>query len=235
VPHVAGTEVKVKQKKPLVLVRTPSELQKILFVQQSVTQAAKKEMLAIAIDIREPEKFIHAAKGLLDKYATYPTLTEFAANPKLTNVYKWGATFGVTALVGAFIIEECKVLRPKLAPILRRMFLLLLKEMDQPGRKSLTVLFGESFRMLVPEADLTNAAESLVVVSSALGLMVRSGDKTALTPTGKRVLMHLADAAGFIDEMSKVHAKLQAKKADVTFGERNGGSKRSQPPREECE
>jgi hypothetical protein len=209
-------------KRTLVPIRTPQELQKVLFIQQSVTQAAKNEMLALVIDAREPQKFLRDAKVLLKKYAEYPTLTEFAASPKLTNVYKWGATFGVTAVVGAFIIEECKTLHPKAAPALRRMLLLLLKELDQPRHKDFIAFLWGELRMgfakaSIPETvqmhrDLSNALESMVAMGAALGLMTRNGNKTSLTPVGKRILMHLVDTARFIDEMTKAHAKLQTKK-----------------------
>lgn len=206
-------------KRALVPVRTPEELQKVLFIQQSVTRAAANEMLALAIDAREPQKFLKAAKALVKKYAEYPTLTEFAASPKLANVYKWGATFGVTVVVGAFIIEECKTLHPKAAPVLRRALLLLLKELDQPKHKDFTAFLWGELRLgfakdsiaetVQVHRDLSNALESMVAVSVALGLMARKGDKTSLTSVGKRILMHLADTARFIDEMTKAHAKLR--------------------------
>lgn len=186
---------RMSKKKALIPLDSKEELQKILFIQQSVTRAAKNEMLAMAIDTQEPEKFLSAAKALLAKYAKYPTLSEFAANPKLSNVYKWGATFGVTALVGALVIEECKTLHPALAPELRRIFLQLLMGLDQPGSEI--------------KAD-TNAVESLIAVSIALGLAGRNKKRVVLTPVGKRVLRHLVDAARFIEEMTAAHAKLQS-------------------------
>jgi hypothetical protein len=192
---------KKSTRKPLVPIRSEDELQKVLFIQRSCTRAAKNEILALAMDNREPEKFILAAKALLEKYAKYPTLTEFAENPKWANVYKWGATFGVAALIGSLIIEEVKALQPQFAPALRQMLLVILKGLDQPERESLPM-----------EAEAKDAVELLVAMSAAYGLMVRVKDKVALTVTGKRVLMHLADAARFIEEMGKANKKFQSKK-----------------------
>jgi hypothetical protein len=220
---------KKSTKKLLAPIRSEDELQKILFIQRSCTRAAENEILALAIDNREPEKYIAAGKKLLDKYATYPTLTEFASNPNLANVYKWGATFGVTAVVGSLIIEGTKVLQPKFAPALRRMLLLFLKELDQPEHKNFTKYLWGELRMgfvkdYLPETtpiqweidrmqtDLRLAIETLTLVCSQYGLVISDGEKALLTPTGKRVLIHLVDAARFIDEMTKAHGKFQSKK-----------------------
>ena len=188
-------------KKLLVPIRSEDELQKVLFIQHSCTRAAKNEILALAIDNREPEKYIAASKRLLEKYAAYPTLTEFAKNPKLNNVYKWGATFGVAALVGTFVIEEVKALQPQFGSALRQMLLIILKGLDESDRTSLPM-----------EAEAKDAVELLIAMSVAYGLMVRIKDKVALTPTGKRVLMHLVDTARFIEEMGEAHEKFQSKK-----------------------
>ncbi len=192
---------KAVKKKPLIPIKTEDDLRKILYIQRSCTRAAKNEILALAIDNWEPEKYIVAGGKLLDKYAKYPTLTEFSRNPQLSNVYKWGATFGVAALVGTLIIEEVKALQPQFASALRGMLLVTLMALDQPECKSIPM-----------EAEAKDAAELLVAMSVAYGLMIRVKDKVALTPTGRRVLMHLADTARFIDEMTKAHKKFQSRK-----------------------
>jgi len=210
----------MKKRNLLIPVKSADELQKILFIQRSCTLVAKNEMLALVIRNRDPEKYILAAKKLLAKYASYPTLTEFAADPKLTNVYKWGATFGVTALVGGLILQEVGALQPEFVPVLLRAFLLLLKELDQPEHKSLVeLLIGElkvehisTWQAERIRLALAGLVETFVAVSAQFGLMTQGKEKAALTPTGKRVLMHLASAARFIDEMNKAHEKFQSKK-----------------------
>lgn len=210
-------------KKKLIPIRSADELQKILFIQRSCTQVAKNEMLALVMRNREPEKYILAAKKLLAKYASYPTLTEFADDPKLSNVYKWGATFGTAALVGGLILQEVGTLQPEFAPVLLRAFLLLLKELDQPEHKSLVELLigelrAEHISAWQPERirlALAGLAETFVAVSAQFGLMTQGKEGAALTPAGKRVLMHLASAARFIDEMNEAQGKFQSKKAEL--------------------
>jgi hypothetical protein len=207
-----------RKKKKLVPIRTEDELKKVLFLQQTITRAAEKELLAAAMLNPDPEKYILAGRDLLDKYAKHPTLSEFVKNPKLSNVYKWGATFGVAALIGGLVVESVKALQPRLAPSLRRMFLLLLKELDQPTHVNFTAFLWIELRLqfnkdnlsyAAMETDLKNTIETLATVSSMYGLVTRNGDRTALTPTGKRVLMHLVDTAQFIDEMAQAHAEFQ--------------------------
>src|SRR5271157_6337039 len=94
----------------IVAIKTIDELKKILFIQKTVTERAKAEMLAIATDgVGNPKAapvFIAEERRLLQKYADYPTLSEMASEPEaLMNGTKWGATFGVTVLVSGLIIE----------------------------------------------------------------------------------------------------------------------------------
>jgi hypothetical protein len=189
------------KKPPLVSVNSVEELKKILFLQGTITRAVKTEVLAVAIDTQNPEKFIPAAKALLAKYAKHPTLTEFSKNPKLTTLYKWGATFGVTALIGILIFEGSKVLQISASEEVRRIFLLLLKNLDRAGEE------------ISADVNAMNALESLIALSMAYGIMIRKKEKLTLTSVGHRVLRHLTDAARFIEEMGQVHTKFQAEKA----------------------
>lgn len=215
----------MRKKKSLVLIRNPDDLQKILFIQASITRAVKNEMLALAIDLRDPEKYIQAGKRLLEKYATYPTLAEFAKSPKLANVYKWGSTFGVAALVGILVIEEVKTLQPRFTPALRQIFLLLLKELDNPQHKYLIdpLIQTLGVRVVIENVDtsmrgdflrqaMSNLVESFVLVSMHFGVVTLMRGKVSLTPTGKRVLAHLADTARFIEEMGLAHTAFQKHK-----------------------
>src|SRR5574337_608111 len=126
--------------RPVAPIRNLEELKKLLFIQRIVTQQAKDELLGTVSDGVHPvapQVFMAEATKLLEKYVSYPTLSEFAANPSLANVYKWGATFGVTALIGGLILGEVAVMQPQFEPVLRPMFLALLAELDNPQHEYL--------------------------------------------------------------------------------------------------
>lgn len=220
---------------PIVPIRTVDELKKVLFVQMSVTQQAKNEMLAIASDpavAGQPFKFIQFEKELLDKYCKYPTLTEFAADPKLTNVYKWGATFGVAAVIGGLILEEVRNMRPHFESVLRQMYLVLLKELHKPQHKFLVEPLEKALKVRVeavpgkgtPEQAqmfvrqvIQELIEAYVLVSVQYGVMTSDGKQVSLTPMGKRALLHLADVQHFIEDMTEAHKKFQAIKPKLSM------------------
>src|SRR5271156_3903894 len=89
-------------------INTKEELQKLLAVQTIITSTAVKEITAWGV--QDPAKFIAYAAKILEKYARYATLTEFRLTPNLADSEKWGATFGVTAIVGALILEQARQL-----------------------------------------------------------------------------------------------------------------------------
>jgi hypothetical protein len=223
-------------KPALVPIRTLDELKKILFIQMSVTQQAKHEMLAIASEpdnVSQPHKFIEGEKQLLEKYAKYPTLSEFAADPRLANVYKWGATFGVAAIIGGLILEEVRHRRPHFETVLRQMYLVLLKELNHPEHQYLVEPLEKALRVKVeptPDSGATpeeaqayvrqvihELIESYVIVSSQYGLMTSDGKTVSLTHIGRRVLLHLADVQLFIDDMTKAHKKFQSIKPKLSM------------------
>jgi hypothetical protein len=197
-------------------VRSKDELRKLLFIQASIAQQASREMLAIASNPRlsgTPELYVAAQKRLLEKYAGYPTLTEFAQDPQLTNVYKWGATFGVASLAGLLVVEEVRHLQPHFAAVARQLYFLLLKELDQPQHKYLVEALGKALKLPAKSARSTNGllarlVEAYAVVSIQFGLM-SAAPGLSLTPTGKRVLLHLADAQRFVEETAQAHAKVR--------------------------
>ena len=102
----------------IVQLKSLDDLKKVLSLQRIITTKAKNELVAVASDksleagadlMEETHKFLVEEKKLLDKYAKYPTLTEFQLMPNSYDGYKWGATFGVTLLVGELIFEQLKI------------------------------------------------------------------------------------------------------------------------------
>src|SRR5208337_3030047 len=142
----------------VVQIRNVDELKKVLFIQRNVTQQARAEMLAIMSDgmdsPRQPENFFDDAKLLLTKYANYPTLTEFAQDPQLLNLTKWGATFGLAALVGGLVLEQVRQMQPKFESVMRQMLMVLLAELDSPKHTYLMEPIEKALRVKAADADV---------------------------------------------------------------------------------
>jgi len=214
---------------------TLDDLKKVLFLQKVITSQAKNELLAIASDHvfdpngnieQQAEYFIEKEKELLGKYAKYPTFTEFQFTPSLSSGIKWGATFGVTLLVGELICEQLKVAYPSFNSIIRKLFIVLLSELDNPQHdylidsleKHLTFqITAEDNQEIKPEQqkiivhNLVNKfTETAVILSEAYGIVNVEERGVTITSTGRRVLMHLIDAMKFIDELTKAHTKFQS-------------------------
>lgn len=202
-------------------------------------------MLAIASDSLLPAgatdeeinayDFMAQEAKLLEKYANYPTLTEFKVMPHLHDGAKWGATFGVTLLVGELVFEKVKQLHPHFAPVIRQMFVVLLSELENPSPENETLLdpLEKALRFKVTTEDGGEVAEdrqrafirnlvhglveSFVIVGVEYGIILAQEAGYSITPLGKRVLLHLLDAAKFIDEMTKAHTKFQAVKPKLSM------------------
>lgn len=222
-------------------ITTLDELKKVLFLQKTITSQAKNELLAVASDkVFNPENleegaelFIEKERVLLKKYANYPTFSEFSASPAIYNGYKWGATFGVTLLVGELIFEQLKSSHPHFGAVIRPLFVLLLSELENPQHEYLIEPLEKHLRFKVtnesgapvPMAkqktyvrDLVNQlADTMVALCDSYGLVkVKKGGVT-ITPLGKRVLLHLVDASKFVEDMTKAHAKFQTAKRKLSM------------------
>lgn len=216
--------------------RTLEDLKKILFMQRMITGQAKKELLAVASDaelLQDPTNigmkaaaFMEDERKILEKYANNPTLTEFNMIPNLTGGTKWGATFGVTLLVGELILEQVKAMQGQFEPLLRRLFLILLMEMDRPKHHFLVEPLEKALKFKVTKPDggpvpqeeqeaykkrlVHNLTESFIVVGTEYGLFDSHGASGfRITELGKRVLLHLLDAEKFVEQMVDAHARFQ--------------------------
>lgn len=221
----------------IVAIKTIDELKKILFIQKTVTDRAKAEMLDIATDgvgnPKEAPQFIAEERRLLTKYANYPTLSEMSDEPEaLMNGTKWGATFGVAVLVSGLIIEEVKRLQPHLKPVLRTLLVLMLDELNNPQHRYLVEPLERSLT-ITSKADpskaaaikrqiCTDCANAMIAVGKQYGIVDDEPDsytsaKIGLTPLGRRVFLHLVDAQRFIDEMGEAHARFQSAKPKLSM------------------
>jgi hypothetical protein len=224
---------------PVVNVRTVEDLKKVLSVQRMITCQAKRELLAVASDaelLQDPTNldkkaaaFMAEERLLLEKYANNPTLTEFNLIPNLAGGTHFGATFGVTLLVGELILEQVKSMAPKFESVLRRLFLVLLMELDSPKHSYLVEPLEKALTFKITKPDgspvppeerqsyvkrmVHNLAESFILVSVEYGLVeAKATDGFSITPLGKRVLLHLLDADKFVDLLVDAHKKFQTTK-----------------------
>jgi hypothetical protein len=225
---------------PLVNIRTIEDLNKILFMQRSITRRAKEELLAVASDaildptnIEQVEKLMRDEGELLEKYANYPTLTEFNLMPNLEGGTKWGATFGVTLLVGELILEQVKAIQGTFESVLRPMLVLLLAELDSPQHDFLVEPLEKSLHMTVTSnsgRDVTEEERQVFVrklvselvkafihVCSTYGVVKEVEEGYQITSRGKRILLHLIDAQKFILDIVDAHARFQSNKPKLSM------------------
>jgi len=228
---------------PIVNLRTVEDLKKVLFVQRMITRQAKEELLAVASDadllqspkdvarLHDPKElvaFMASERSILEKYANNPTLTEFNLIPNLAGGTRWGATFGVTLLIGELVLEQVKAMEGKFEPLLRRLFMILLMELDNPKHSYLVEPLEKAMTFKITRPDgkpvpieeqlaykkriVHKMTESFLVVSSEYGIVESNPEGFVLTELGKRVLLHLLDAEKFISLLVEAHARFQTAK-----------------------
>lgn len=234
----------------LLVINSIEDLKKILFLQKTISQQAQQEMLAIMGDsliysggdgeseeriVEDAKRLFSKEKQLLEKYASYPTLTEFALQPKLGDASKWGATFGVALICGELIFEQVKAMQPHFESVIRQMFILLLNELDHPNpeNKYLIDPLVKALKFNVDSEDGTDVSsdkklayiqalvnklvEDFLLVSIEYGLVESKPTGYAITVLGRRVMFHLMDATKYMDEMTKAHERFQTAKPKLAM------------------
>jgi hypothetical protein len=181
----------------IVPINSKAELEKVLGIQKAVSDRARIELASQTELPEEPEVAAEAFTGyagrLLEKYARYATLTEYSYAPHLADSMKWGATFGVTALVGALILDHARRLMGVHSD-LRLEYLKFLDMLAEPG-------YGQ--------IDMNALMRVFAILSDAYGLVWADGDSLALTVVGKRVYLHLMDATKFVEETAEAARKFR--------------------------
>lgn len=178
----------------LVPINSREDLEKVLALQRAVAKSAQSEIVSAAQG--ETGDFVQNASKVLEKYARYSTFTEYQKVPHLADAEKWGATFGVTAILAILIIQPAHryfggMSREDL-PLLYMQFL---EKLRNVRNKSIVL------------DDLTKA---FAVLSEAYGICYMQGDKLALTVVGSRVLLHLLDSEIFVQEAAFKLSELTA-------------------------
>jgi hypothetical protein len=228
---------------PVATIETVQDLYRILTLKRIISRRANDELLKIAGDRvlksvnptdEETLQFMNEEKGLLRKYANYPTLTEWEQMPHLRIGSKWGSTFGVTILVGELVLEIVKEVHSEFpTSVLQKMLFGILGELDSPSATYLIEPFEKMITINVERVDnremtpeeksqfvtrvLTHILESFMLVLEKYGLVEIDGGVAVVTTLGRRVLMHLRDAKEFVDILSKAHSRLQSSKTDLTL------------------
>ena len=78
---------------------------------------------------------VGAQARLLEKYASYPTLSEFAFHPDLAGATKWGATFGVAIMARILVVDQIKAILLEFSPVARNMYRLIWRQWISPRTK----------------------------------------------------------------------------------------------------
>jgi hypothetical protein len=190
-----GTRWKAMEHMPIVAISSKEELQKVLAIQKAVSDRARIELASApeVSEFYEPEAFIGYAEKLLEKYARYPTLTEYQVSPNLADSVKWGATFGVTALIGALILDHARRLMGVRSD-LRLEYLRFLDSLAEPGNGKI---------------EMDALTRVFAVLSESYGIVWTDRDQLALTVAGKRVYLHLLDAHKFVEEVAETTNKFR--------------------------
>ena len=178
----------------IVPIHSKEELGKVLAIQQAVSDRARHELVSGAP--ATPAEFVKIAAKTLEKYARYSTMTEYQFAPSLADSEKWGATFGVTALVGALILEHTRRLMGVRSDLMLE-YLRFLDTLAEPGNGSI---------------DMNALNRVFAVLSENYGIVWTNNDSLSLTVAGKRVYLHMLDAAKFVEEAVKAHRKFKESK-----------------------
>src|SRR5271154_2187255 len=175
----------------IVPINSKEELQKVLTIQKAVSDRARIELASAPVTV--PAEFIEFAAQTLEKYARYPTLTEYEKVPHLADGEKWGATFGVTALVGALILDHARRMM-SVRSDLRLEYLRFLDVLAEPG---------------TGDIDMNALIRVFAILSENYGIVWTNGDALSLTVAGKRVYLHMLDAAKFVEGVSEATQKFK--------------------------
>jgi hypothetical protein len=215
---------------PLLLIQTVEDLKQILFAQKTITKVAMDELNRFSEAMLPPdgavsEDLMYAELQLLEKYCSYPTLTEWVSDERLgkSRLTKWGSTFGVSVLVNQLILEQIKPqLSPK-SPLLdsvRVLYILLLEELAYPKHQYLVEALEErvffeansprGLRLNKREQQihkrelLTQFIEIALFISECYGIVAQN-----ITSLGMRVMLHLRDAMICINDLTEAHKRFQ--------------------------
>ena len=237
--------VKKETPKPPSLARLESvdDLKRVLFMQKTIAQTVRREMKELmstkelmegkVTGPEEVKRVISAQAKLLGKYASYPTLSEFAFHPDLAGASKWGATFGVAIMTRILVVDQVKAMLPQFSAVARNMYRIILQELDNPTHEYLIEPLEKALKVSVTTEDggvapveeskemtrklIYQLAEACIVVSMQYGLVGGQPGGFVITPLGRRVLLHLIDADVFLDQLTEAHKRFQSERPKLSL------------------
>jgi len=217
-------------------IRSEDQLRKIMTNQALIKRRANTELEAIADRIPLPEseeqeielglKAIALETQLLEKYAKYPTLSEFVRNPSLHGLTQWGATFGVAVIMGVAVLPHIRVDQPIFVDAHRSLITILLDELAKPtdedivkalcAQMDVEVEVGAKLSLAAKaalvEKMMRKLVDTMLSVTAHFGMVVSSENDVTLTPLGQRVRLHMLDAQLFIHAVADAHKQFQIEK-----------------------
>src|SRR5271165_5914065 len=223
-------------------IKTVEDLKTILLRQKLITHQAAEEITKLVQDYPLPVEgedpkvieskisvITKAESKLLEKYAKYPTLTEFNLMPNTADLaIKWGATFGVALIIGELILKQVKLIQETFGDVINTLYTIYLNELGNPKHKYISDAILESLKIELKSKDGTSLAENeqkrfketlviqlvsaFTVVSKDYGIV---NDDYQLTVTGRRVMLHLIDIQKFIDVMTEAHQRFHDEIAKI--------------------
>jgi hypothetical protein len=117
---------------------------------------------------------------------------------------------------------------------MRSIYLLLIKELDNPTHEYLIepleeniksrVTMGENGEEITDERStlltrklLYQVTESLLMISAQYGIIGATPGGFQITDMGRRVLLHLIDSETFLNELTAAHKKFQSEKPNLSM------------------
>ena len=224
-------------RQPIVTIRTVTDLNRVLSMQQIIARKAHLELnkMIDAVPVpttgeEEEDRIGHLVieqnAKLLAIYAAKPTFSEFNATPELEDLLPWGQSFAVAALVGEVILPHIEAAQDAFKKEHRRLLTLLMRELSTPDDRDVVEALMSHLKVKLADTSMTPEQKHVAVykmVRSLAEVMVLTlmeyqlveeaegpeGPSYRLTPAGHRVMLHLIDIQRFMEDVLEAHARLR--------------------------
>jgi len=226
------------------------EFQKHLIKQKDATSKAQKELNRAVDSIpllydadgslspSTTSEILKRTKELITHYAVLPTLSEFTRNPAQAAINKWGASFGVSSIIGTVILKTLMDSFPEFSTSVKPIFIKVLRELymahennENNKEQSMMERVMENLNFSIRDKNghdilgekrdkviRNRVALLLEVVAKVLEdygmtMVEREDDQisSSITPLGIRVYLHIIDVDQYIQDVPTIYQALTAK------------------------